>query len=376
MTFHSGYPFRRTVGRIFTLSFARRAKVLMPAAVRLLCTAPGRYAESVDMDAFAAVHGAQWQRLDELAAKRHLTGDEADELLVLYQRTSTHLSMVRSVAPEGALSASLSTRLARARTTFTGARSNFFEDLANFFVLSLPAAFYRLRWLTVCIGAIFITVAWLFGFWVTTTPEVVQAMGSDAQNRQYVEEDFVDYYSNDPASSFAGAVWTNNAWIAAQMVAFGISGFWVPYVLFLNAQGTGMAGGLMHAYGELDTFFIYILPHGLMEITAIFIAAAAGLRIFWAWVAPGAQTRLQSLATEGRALFTVALGLVLVLLVSGIVEGFVTPSPLPPWMKISIGALVFAGYWTYTLWLGRKAYDAGARGDLMAQDAGEQIRAV
>jgi uncharacterized membrane protein SpoIIM required for sporulation len=328
----------------------------------------------VDIDAFSAVHKADWDRLDQLAAKPKLSGEEADELLVLYQRTSTHLSMIRSVAPEGALSASLSTRLSRARTKFTGARSNFMEDVAVFFVHSLPAAFYRLRWLTAAIGVLFVGVAWLFGAWVAGTPEVVNAMGSDAQIRQYVEADFVDYYSENPAASFAGAVWTNNAWIAVQCVAFGITGLWVPVALYQNAQGVGMAGGLMAAFDELDTFFIYILPHGFMELTAIFIAAAAGLRIFWAWVAPGPRPRLTALAEEGRSLMTVALGLVLVLFVSGLVEGFVTPSPLPVWLRLAIGFLVFAAYWVYTLLLGKKAYDAGHRGDLNVTDAGDRIR--
>src|SRR5699024_11669474 len=62
--------------------------------------------------------------------------------------------------------------------------------------------------------------------------------------------------------------------------------------------------------GHLDVFFGLILPHGLMELTAIFIAAAAGLKLFWAWVSPGPRTRSRALAEEGRALFTVALGLV------------------------------------------------------------------
>ena len=325
----------------------------------------------VDIDAFTAVHQHDWKRLDELSAKRRLTGAEADELLVLYRRTSTHLSMIRSVAAEGQLSAALSTRLSRARTRFTGARSNFARDVAEFFVLSLPAAFYRLRWLTVVIGAVFILVAWLFGAWVAGNPDVIKAIGSDEEIRKYVEEDFVNYYSENPNASFAGMVWTNNAWIAAQAVAFGVTGLWVPYILFMNAQGVGMAGGMMAAYDQLDVFFLYILPHGLMEITAIFIASAAGLRIFWSWVSPGRLTRTASLAREGRSLITVALGLVLVLFISGLVEGFVTPSPLPDWLRLGIGALVLAAYWAYTLVLGRRAYLAGERGDLGRFDAGE-----
>ncbi|WP_394249867.1 stage II sporulation protein M [Arthrobacter pityocampae] len=324
----------------------------------------------MDVDAFIAVHRSDWQRLDELVGRRRLDGAESDELLVLYQRVSTHLSIIRSVDPESALSGALSTRLSRARTRFTGARSNTMEDIAQFFVFSLPAAFYRIRWLTVVVGLTFVAVAWLYAFWVGT-PGVIQALGPDEELRRYVEEDFVDYYSENPAASFAGLVWTNNAWIAVQAVAFGVTGIWPVFILYQNAQGVGMAAGMMASYDRLDTFFLYILPHGFMELTAIFIATAAGLRIFWAWVAPGRRTRAAALAEEGRALITVALGLVLVLLVSGLVEGFVTPSGLPPWLRLTIGFLVLAAYWAYTLILGRRAVAAGHRGDLGAVDRGD-----
>ncbi|GAA2176731.1 stage II sporulation protein M [Arthrobacter parietis] len=327
----------------------------------------------MDLDAFEEVNRGDWNRLDSLTRQRRLHGREADELLSLYQRTSTHLSMIRSVAPESALSNELSMRLSRARTKFTGARSNVLEDVARFFVISLPAAFYRIRWLTVVVGVVFVAVAWLFGAWVVNTPGVIAALGSDEEIRRYVEEDFVNYYSENPAASFAGLVWTNNAWIAVQAVAFGITGIWGPFILYQNAQGVGMAGGMMASYDKLDVFFIYILPHGFMELTAIFIATAAGLRIFWAWVSPGVRTRSQALAEEGRSLITVALGLVLVLFVSGLVEGFVTPSPLPVWLRIGIGFLVFALYWVYTLVLGRRAVRAGYTGDLADEDRGASV---
>ncbi|MEO3939628.1 stage II sporulation protein M [Paenarthrobacter nicotinovorans] len=324
----------------------------------------------MDIDAFSAVHGDKWSRLHFLAHKSRLTGSEADELLRLYQTVSGHLSLIRSVAPETALSATLSAGLAQARTRFTGARSNFMEDLARFFVISLPAAFYRIRWLTLWCGVAFVLVAGAYALWIGTSAEALRAVASDAKVQKYVEEDFINYYSENPAASFAGAVWTNNAWISAQAVAFGVTGFWVPYILFMNAQSVGVAAGLFLATGKMDVFFSYILPHGLMELTAVFIACAAGLRIFWAMVRPGPRTRLQAVADEGRSLITVALGLVLVLLVSGMVEGFVTPSALPVWAKIAIGAAVLAAYWVYTLVLGGRAARTGVTGDLDANDAG------
>ena len=80
---------------------------------------------------------------------------------------------------------------------------------------------------------------------------------------------------------------------------------------------------IQHDRGAL--FFGLILPHGLLELTAVFVAAGVGLRLFWSWVEPGAAPGLQSLAHEGRSAAAVALGLVLVLLVSGVIEAFVTP---------------------------------------------------
>lgn len=322
------------------------------------------------MDAFAAVNADKWARLQELAGKRRLTGAESDELLTLYQSTSGHLSLVRSMAPEGGLSASLSATLAQARTRFTGARSNAMADLARFFVAALPAALYRLTWLTLACGTAFVLSAAAYAAWIGTSPDALRAVASESAAAQYVDQDFINYYSENPAASFAGAVWTNNAWISAQAVALGITGVWVPMILFGNAQGVGIAAGIFAAAGKSDVFFSYILPHGLMELTAVFVASAAGLRIFWAMVAPGPRTRGRAVAEEGRSLVTVALGLVLVLFVSGLVEGFVTPSPLPAWARIGIGAAVLAAYWTYVLVWGRRAFLAGERGDLRREDAG------
>jgi uncharacterized membrane protein SpoIIM required for sporulation len=322
------------------------------------------------MDAFAAVNADNWARLQELAGKGRLTGAEADELLALYQSTSGHLSLVRSVAPESGLSASLSATLALARTRFTGARSNVMADLARFFVVALPAALYRLAWLTLACGAAFVLIAAAYAVWIGTSPEALRAVASETAAAQYVNRDFINYYSENPAASFAGAVWTNNAWICAQAVALGITGVWVPMILFSNAQGVGVAAGIFASAGKSDVFFSYILPHGLMELTAVFIACAAGLRIFWAMVSPGPRTRGRAVAEEGRSLVTVALGLVLVLFVSGLVEGFVTPSPLPVWARIGIGAAVLAAYWVYVLVWGRRAFLAGERGDIRREDAG------
>jgi hypothetical protein len=73
----------------------------------------------VDLDAFAAEHGGEWHRLRALASRRRLTADEADELVTLYQRTTTHLSIVRSRTPDAVVLVELSNLVVAARAALT-----------------------------------------------------------------------------------------------------------------------------------------------------------------------------------------------------------------------------------------------------------------
>jgi uncharacterized membrane protein SpoIIM required for sporulation len=324
----------------------------------------------MDLDALASARHDDWQRLDALARARRLDGAEADELIERYQAAASDLSLVQATAGSTALGDRLSVTLARARVRFTGAPENPLRQFSRFAVVSLPAALYRVRWLTLAVAVVTFVVAALYAAWVGSDPRVLANLGSESELRALAEDGFVAYYSEHPAASFAGSVWTNNAWIAAQCVAFGITGVWVPWVVLQNAQNLGITASIMFAYDEADTFFLYIAPHGLLELTCVFIAAAAGLRIFWAWVAPGPRTRGTALAEDARSLFAVAVGLVFFLLVAGVIEGFVTPAPWPWPVKIGIGALALAALLAYMLVLGGRAVRAGETGDLSAFDAG------
>ncbi|WFP17396.1 stage II sporulation protein M [Citricoccus muralis] len=324
----------------------------------------------MDLDAFTAVNQQDWDRLRTLSKRRRLSSAEIDELVELYGRASTHLSVVQAQDPDGPHASGLSLVVAAARTRLTSATENPGSVVREFVSRQLPAAFYRIRWMTVILGVLFCAVGTAYATWVATSPEVLASLMTPEEQEAFVQEDFVQYYSENPAGSFASLVWTNNAWIAAQEVAFGITGFFVPYVLYTNAQSIGMSAGVMAAHDELDTFFLFILPHGFMELTAIFIAGAAGLQIFWALVAPGRQTRMASVGSAGRSLITVAIGLVGVLFVSALVEAFVTPADWPDPVRLGIGAAVLAGYWVYTLLLGRRAVRDGVTGDLSRTDSG------
>ncbi|CAN5129813.1 stage II sporulation protein M [soil metagenome] len=324
----------------------------------------------MDLDAYVSAHRDEFSRLDVLGRRRNFTGAEADELIELYQAGASQLSALTTSAGSTVAGDRLSVSLSRARLRFTGASSNVLSQIPEFFAQQLPAALYRIRWLVLVVALATLVVSALYAVWALNDPQVLANFGSDEQLRTVAERDFVNYYSDNPAASFTGQVWTNNAWLTAQCVAFGIVGVYVPYLLLQNAVNLGVTAAVLFHFGHADVFFQYILPHGMLELTAIFVGAAAGLRIFWAWIAPGARTRGQALAEDGRALFTVAIGLVFVLLVSGVIEGFVTPQPWPWPVKIGIGALALAAFLFYMLFVGGRAFRAGHTGDLSEFDAG------
>ena len=325
----------------------------------------------MDLDAFVAAHQGEWGRLEYLSRHGSPSGAEADEILDLYQRVATQLSVVRSTSPDPSLVIYLSSLLARARTRSAGTRSVAWADLRGFFTDTFPAALYRTRRWWVITAAVNVAAAVVVGWWFLAHPQFESSLLSPAEIDKLVNTDFEHYYSEFAASHFAALVWTHNAWLTAICIALGVLGVPVVYLLFENTVNLGFVGSIMINHDRGSLFFGLILPHGLLELTAVFIAGATGLRLFWAWIDPGPRTRSRALAEEGRSAIAVALGLVVVLAVSGVVEAFVTPSPLPTWARISVGVLVEAAFLTYVFTVGRWACHRGVTGDVSARDAGD-----
>lgn len=318
----------------------------------------------MDLDALVGRRRGAWARLDALARRRRLSGAEADELLDGYQRAATDLSVVRSSAPDAVVVSHLSTLVARARARAARVRTVSWSGVGRFFAEDFPAALYRLRWWWGITALANVVVGLVLGWWLVQNPVVEQSLLSTEEVTELVNVRFESYYSENAASSFSTLVWVNNAWVAARCLGMGVLGFPVIWVLWQNIANVAVIGSLMHRHGRADVFWGLLTPHGLLELMAIFVAAGVGLRLFWAWVAPGSRTRLANLAAEGRTAAGVAMGLVVVLLLSGLIEGFVTPSPLPTWARVGIGVAALGLFFVYVFTLGRRAARRGVTGDV------------
>ncbi|WP_026460054.1 stage II sporulation protein M [Schaalia suimastitidis] len=323
----------------------------------------------MDIDALRAARRDNWNRLHTLCRKGRLSGAEIDELAALYRQGTADLADVRALSPDTDVIRQLSADLAQARGRLTGTQGASAAAISRWFRLSLPSALYQIRWWTLGVMGAFIFIAAIQVWWLIRDPHVFTYMGSASELEAFAKDDFVAYYSQDTHAQFGASVWLNNALIAVECVGAGVTGIFPVYVLINNAISIGQTAAVVIEYGGWWHFFRFILPHGIPELTAIFIAGAAGLRVFWTLLVPGSLTRGRAVGIAGRTMVTVAGGLVILLFVSGVLEGFVTPSALPDWFKITLGALVTGGVWVYTWVIGGNAYKAGYTGDVQ-YDAG------
>ena len=220
----------------------------------------------MDIDAYAAAHRDQWDRLDELTRRRRLTGAQADELVSLYRASAGHLSRIRTGAPDPELIVEVSARVAAARGRITGTRETRMSDLVRFWLRSAPAALYRVRWWTVGVMIAEIAIAVIIAVWTLRSPEAMSAVGTPQERDDYARSMFESYYTRYEPSDFAVQVWTNNARIAAVCVASGITGILPAYMLFINAFSVGKAAAIMADHDALGLFFALITPHGLLEL--------------------------------------------------------------------------------------------------------------
>jgi uncharacterized membrane protein SpoIIM required for sporulation len=323
----------------------------------------------MDVEAFVSVHQPQWDRLAQLTRRqRRLTGAEADELVSLYQRVGTHLSALRASGADPVTVGRLSGLIADARGAVTGVQAPVWRDISRYFLVSFPAALYASRRWWLSIGLLFYLVAAWIAWRVLAHPEVLDSVATPGQIQQLVDHDFANYYSENPAQDFALQVWTNNAMLCAAVLAVGVLLVPSVFVLWSNAVNLGLSAGVMIGHGKAGVFFGLITPHGLLELTAVFVATAAGLRLGWSWIAPGPRTRMQALAQTGRATVGMAIGLTVVLLVTGLIEALVTPSVLPTWFRVGTGVAVEVAFVVYVWTLGRRAFKAGEYGDVEAVD--------
>lgn len=316
----------------------------------------GGSAEGWAMQAAALVRGrkGEWDAYRELVAQarkrglQRLSESRARSFGRLYRALAADLARARTYGAPAAVVLALEKWAGAGHNLLYGQErkaSGNPRRVARWLVSGLPQAVRR-AWRTVALVALL-----LFGPMVAT----YQAVRADpALARSIMPAEMLARAENTPQGDIdaayldvpsgampmlASGVMTNNLGVAFTLFASGIlAGAGSAAVLVLNGVFLGAAFGLYANQQVLAVILAFVAPHGVMELTAICLAGAAGLMLGSAVLAPGRRTRRAALVERGGAALSVLGGSAALLVVAGVVEGFYSPSSLPAAAKFSFGA--------------------------------------
>lgn len=321
------------------------------------------------VDGFIRAHESDWDELGRLLRRagrdgRRLDPVELERLIALYQRVGTHLSLARTRYDDPRLIAELSALVGAASAVLHGQRVVSWRRVAEFVTATLPAAVWHDRWAIVAAAALFLVPAAVVGAWLIASPEALATVAPEELRTAYAEGGFAAYYTDTASPLFGALVTVNNIQVAFFAFAGGVL-LAVPTAVVLALNGGGVLGpawAMMAAAGEQPQFWTLILPHGLLELTAVFVAGGTGLQLGWSLIDPGDRPRLIALREEGRRAISIVLGLMVAFAAAGVIEGFVTGAPWPGWLRVGIGAAVWAAFVAYAAVLGPRATRTGRTG--------------
>ena len=151
-------------------------------------------------------------------------------------------------------------------------------------------------------------------------------------------------------------IFTNNIRVTFLAFAGGITaGLLTAAVTLYNGVFLGAVMGLATEAGNGSAFYQLVVAHGVLELSCIVVAAAAGLRMGWALIEPGRGRRVDALVREGRTAVEVVLGTAPWLVLAGLVEGFITPAGLGAAVVSIVGFGLGTLYWVLVIVRGRAA---------------------
>lgn len=278
-----------------------------------------------------------WRQLEALVTKAEkrsasaLSNAEILAMPVLYRSTLSALSVARETSLDQGLIGYLESLSARAYFFVYGARSTPLEQLTAFFSRDWPKgvqSIWRETLIALFITALGAVVAYVLvgadSDWFFTFVDPGLAQGRDPTATQAaLRATLYDGKGAEGLSIFATYLFTHNAEVTLLAFALGFA-FGVPTIVVLLSNGA-MLGAMVHVFvskGLAYEFGGWLLIHGVTELFAIVLAGAAGLRIGWAVAFPGRQSRLEAMSGAGKAAGAVMMGVVIMLMLAGVLEGF------------------------------------------------------
>ncbi|MDQ1707290.1 MAG: hypothetical protein QOJ88_501 [Pyrinomonadaceae bacterium] len=313
-------------------------------------------------DRFIDKHKTAWQRLEDLltlldgTSLRRLHREEVRELGRIYRRTASDLAIARAESRDPRLVNYLNSLVIRAHGRIYQADAQGGSRIKQFFARELPQTFRRTWRYTAVSFGVFALFS-LIGFLGTKyDPDFSELVGVPSSFRELTIETKTHWWEelNDANQEGASRIMTNNVQVTIYTFALGaLFGVGTLYLLAFNGAVIASVVALTYRAGFGNALLTFMVGHGVIELSCIFIAGGAGLLLGSALVLPGDLSRADALKSRGMEAVRLMMGVAVFLVVAGTIEGFISPAPIHPAVKISIGVLTGLAMYSYLLLAGR-----------------------
>jgi uncharacterized membrane protein SpoIIM required for sporulation len=314
---------------------------------------------------FIHTHKEHWQQLESLLLKteqrrlRALTRTELKRLGQLYRILTTDLAYAQTNFPHSDLLLTLNQLASRTHPYVYRGQSFTFTGVLQFFRNDLPQTFRANVHYFVLSATIFLVAAALGAIAVLFNEEAAGIIISPTlidyihRHEMWTEH----FFSVIPSSVASTRIFTNNISVAFSAFALGLTfGVGTFCVIVVNGLMLGCILMLCARYSMLGPLLEFITAHGVVEISTILIAGGAGLMVGTALLSPGDHTRRDALAVRGADAVKLVLGVAPILVVIGLVEGFISPQPaIPAGLKMALGLFLGALLYLHLFLSGRKS---------------------
>ena len=309
---------------------------------------------------FVRIRKPRWERLERLIRNLEHGNKKAHppldplELARLYREATSDLARLQSfreeTSPPEDLEIYLNQLVGRAYSRIYRTPPPSWSSLWKYLRFTFPESFLRTAPWTLTALGIFL-LGGLYGFVVTLTDDAFIPLIVPPHLIQQVEEGKVWFDSILAIRPLASSViMTNNISVCFISFALGMTfGFGTVYIMALNGLMLGSLAALCHLNGLDGPFWSFVLPHGVIELTTIFISGGAGLLLGTALLLPGDLPRKEALTKRGRQAGRLILGCVPLLILAGIIEGFFSPAPVPAGLKFLLAGVLFLLLLAYLL---------------------------
>jgi len=300
---------------------------------------------------------SNWQLLDRLLLQaekkglKSLSADEIKQIASLYRSVTADFAKAKTNKLGKNLTQKLQSLTSRGYSQiYQGNRRQEWQAVKEFYAWGFPQVFRETAMYTAIATAIFFLpglIGWWYGWHDPVFLDLTVPQSLIHQVRDRGELWMGSILGNQPGAT--SGIMTNNLGVSFKAIAGGATaGIATIIIMAYNGLHIGTIGALVTKYGLGYPFWAFVAPHGALELPAIFLAGGAGLLIGKAMVFPGEYGRIDALKINGQKAAQLTFGIIPMMIIAGVIEGFFSPSPvIPSAFKYLAGSIIFGLLFLY-----------------------------